>query len=118
MTDTDSDGCTAVDQHSTDGVAFKEHSQCSDEFYALLREKALEHIDTGDHRPDGPNIQPEDIQLRKFVWEDGVISFEATHPHITHEDEIEADLVLDEAAEPHHGLGDGRELEKDLGGED
>lgn len=84
-----------TDQHPSDTIGFRESFQCPDELYEQLRARAREHLE---ENVDTPPVEIDNIGLRRFVFEDGVVSFDATHPHVTHEDVIDgyADTQLTE----------------------
>jgi hypothetical protein len=47
----------------------------------------------GDRVPlDVDHVDLGKVQVRRFTFEDGVISYDATHPHVTHEDEMEGEI--------------------------
>lgn len=72
-----------TDQHPNDTIAFRESWQCSDDLYEELREWVKVHLE---EQVDTPPVDLDEIGLRRFLFEDGVISYDATHPHVEHED--------------------------------
>jgi hypothetical protein len=80
---------TVIDQHSSDGVAFKESFQCDDDLYRRLRWKVIDDLLD---KHDGDHVDLGKVQIRRFTFEDGVISYDATHPHVTHEDEMDGEI--------------------------
>lgn len=75
-----------TDQHPSDTIGFRESYQCPDELYEQLLYWARAHLD---EEVDTPPVDLNDIGLRRFTFEDGVISFDATHPHVEHEDVVD-----------------------------
>lgn len=80
-----------IDMHTSESLAFRESLQCSEEQYCYFRSQVIKHLKTTTGWDDKVDLSK--TQIRKLVFEDGVISYEATHPAVTHEDEIPEDAV-------------------------
>lgn len=89
-----SDSAGEVDQHPDDSVGFKEHYQCPDSFYNKLRAHVCDYLNT--ETQWGEDVDLSKIGIRRFTFEDGVISWEATHPTVTHEDELTGELPAED----------------------
>lgn len=114
MQNSDSVSDSEVDQHSSESIAFKEHHQCTDDMYVQMRNWAtnylLEHTDWGDYVDLGK------VELRRYTFEDGVISFDATHPGVVHEDELDievSDVQLEFEHEEHGTIRTADVVEED-----
>lgn len=95
------DTATEYDQHSSDPIAYDSAFQCSDGVYALLLKAVKQQI--VEERGEQEHIDFSQVQLRKVVWEDGVLSYQATHPHAVHEDHTDGEIGLEELEEPTDG---------------
>lgn len=84
------DAAFDYDQHSTDAVAYDSHFQCPDYLYGTLLNAVKEHL--VDERGQQEHLDLDKVQLKKVVWEDGVLSYQATHPHAVHEDHMEGEI--------------------------
>jgi hypothetical protein len=86
-----------IDQHSNDSIAFKESDQCEDGQYIWIRDQVIGYLreNLDDEFLDHINLQ--ETQVKRFLFEDGVITFEATHPHVIHEDEMDGQIETEGA---------------------
>jgi len=92
MNDTDVLPTENVEQHPRDSVAFKDMFQADDGHYAWAREVVIQHLEQQGVAGE-MGIDLSKIQIRRLTIEDGVISYDATHPRVTHEDEMPEDAV-------------------------
>lgn len=80
-----------VDMHTSESLALHESLQCSEEQYCYIRSQVIKHLKTSTDWDEKVDLSK--TQIRKFVFEDGVISYDATHPAVTHEDEMPDDAT-------------------------
>lgn len=82
-----SDG--AIEQHPRASVGFKGSKQATDDTYAYLRGVVLKDIREKSSEEFLERVDLTETQILRATIEDGVLSYEATHPSVTHEDEME-----------------------------
>jgi hypothetical protein len=74
-------------QHPNESVGFAEVHDCRDGFYETMRQEAIRIIEEKAVLHD--NIDPRLLNIKELHYEDGTLSFEATHPQVTHELELD-----------------------------
>ena len=77
-------------------LAFRDTRQANDEEYAWLRERVIEHIREVSSEEFVERVDLSKTQIRRVVFEDGVLSYDATHPRVTHESVMDCELPVEE----------------------